>query len=524
MALDDLHRAWREIAVSRDDWIRATGSEAFGEYMRQARERFLKGEGATLKQLREVYRRAAESVRDDIHRVTPGTFRQRHLLALEKALERRSRELTPQIMRATEAGIRLAVMESTRGPEQMTAELLGGVFDQAGVHRIFADINERAALAMLARTGKDGLKLSARVWRIGERWRNAARRLVEDGVARGLDSRKLARELEHYLKPGVHTALKAETRRRLKVSRDVSMEAMRLAVTEMQHAFHEGTVLANKAAPSYRGVYWRLSSSHPISDICDDYARHNGDGYWPEGKEPAKPHPWCRCLLIPAHEPPDQFVERLRQWMDKPGSQPDIERWYTGTAKRFMPRPLLSFAGGGGGGGSGGTGGGHPVDRLLLELADTGREVTPDEMQRIREHVASVMFSPQAATRPGSRGVGKVFRGRELTSQDRLTAGEAHYVWRLQEWPEETSYTDYLRSIVEVVRDSATGVALTRYKNELQASFLRRSGNLRGPGGNEWLLVDYRPSAGHIVTAYQPKAETRREFERRVIRWLLTPR
>lgn len=231
----------------------------------------------------------------------------------------------------------------------------------------------------------------------------------------------------------------------------------------------------------------------------------------------------CRCVIIPAHEPPDQFVERLRQWMDRPGSQPDIERWYTGTAKRFVSRSLLAFACGGRGGGSG-SGGVHPVDRLIQELADTGREVTPAELQQIREHVASAMFSPQAATRPGSRGVGKMFRGRQLTSQDRLTAGEAHYVWHLQEWPEGTSYTDYLRGIAEVVRDSATGVALTRYKNELQASFLRRSGNLRGPAGNEWLLVDYRPSASHIVTAYQPKAETRREFERRVIRWLQTPR
>ncbi|MGE5591417.1 MAG: hypothetical protein ACM3ZA_12500 [Bacillota bacterium] len=347
-----------------------------------------------------------------------------------------------------------------------------------------------------------------------------------DGVARGLDARRLARELEHYLRPGVHTALKAETRRRLKVSRDISMEAMRLAVTEMQNAFHEGSILANRAAPSYRGVYWRLSKSHPMPDICDDYARHNGDGYWSEGKEPAKPHPWCRCILIPAHEPPDQFVERLRQWMDKPGSQPDIERWYTGSAKRFMSRPLLSFAGGGGGGGSGGTGGVHPVDRLIQELANTGREVAPAELRQIREHAAAAGFPPTLSA-AGGRVAGLQWQGRALSGSDRLSAAEKHYLEHAvhrREWPEGTTLEDYLRSIRQVVLDESTWVALTRYKGTLQASFLRHSDDLRGPDGEEWVLVEYRTGLGHIVTAYQPRPSTMREIEGRVIRWLSRPR
>ena len=528
MAIEDFFRAWRQLAISREDWHRAAGSEEFGDYLRRARERFLHGQAATVRELRLVYRRAAARVREDIQNAGAGTLRQRHLLALERALERRARQLTPEILDATRAGIHLAVLEAVNGPEQLTLDLLGGVFEQAAVRRLFAGINERAVLAILARTGRDGLKLSDRVWRIGERWRAAARRLVEDGVARGLDPRKLAREVERYLQPGVHTTLKAATRRRLKVPKDVSMEAMRLAVTEMQHSFHEGAILANRAAPSYQGSFWRLSESHPIADVCDEYAGHNGNGFWLAGEEPAKPHPWCMCVLVPSHEPPEQFTERLRRWMGDPSSEPRLEEWYTGTVKPFVSRPLLAFAGGGSGGGSGsgGAGGGHPVDRLLMELADTGRDVTPVELQQIREHAAAVGFPPTLSL-AGGRAAGLQWQGRILSGSDRLTPAEKHYLEHAvhrREWPEGTTLDDYLNSIHQVVLDESTGMALTRYKGMLQASFLRHSVDLRGPDGEDWVLVEYRAGLGHIVTAYQPRTSTMRNIEGRVIRWLSRPR
>ncbi len=89
-----------------------------------------------------------------------------------------------------------------------------------------------------------------------------------------------------------------------------------------------------------------------------------------------------------------------------------------------------------------------------------------------------------------------------------------------REWPEGATLEDYINSIRQVVLDESTGVALTRYKGTLQASFLRHSGDLRGPDGEEWILVEYRAGLGHIVTAYQPRPSTMRDIEGRVIRWL----
>lgn len=326
--------------IRRDDWERASRSKEFAQYILRARRRFERGERLTANKVRTLYRRVAEQVRQEIEQVTPGTLRHAHLSALAAALDKIVRALNDELLAAVMAGIQLASREATSGAEQVTLELTKDVFPAAQVVALFAGVNQRAVLATWTRTYNDGLKLSDRVWRTSTHAREALRRLVEDGVARGLNARVLAREVQQYLQPGVFTALKEETRKRLKVPRDVSMEAMRLAVTEMQHAFHEGTVLAYQTVPSCNGFYWRLSGSHPVPDICDTYANRGGNGFWRVDEVPPKPHPWCRCILVPAMEEPRQFVRRLKEWANDPGSHPDIERWYQ-SVQHYLERPTM---------------------------------------------------------------------------------------------------------------------------------------------------------------------------------------
>lgn len=333
------------MALRKEDVIRLSGSESYAEYLLRARRRFELDQAVTVGELRQVYRRAAEAVRRDIETLTPGTLRRSHLEALASNLERRARELNAQVLAATTKGVHLAVQAGTSAAQNISTRLLKDAWSAVEVARLFAPINERTLMVLLARTGRDGLKLSDRVWRIGEYWRNAIARVVEDGISRGLDSRRVAKDVQRYLQPGVWTAHKAETRRRLGVSKDVSYEAMRLVRTEMNNAFHEGMVAANQAVPAYRGIYWRLSGSHPERDICDDMASdlsYGEPGFYPKGKEPTRPHPQCFCVTIAAYEEPREFVERLKMWMQDPQSQPDIETWYNQTARQFLKRPFRS--------------------------------------------------------------------------------------------------------------------------------------------------------------------------------------
>lgn len=404
------------MAVLRnDDYFRALKKLEWVAYMKSARQRFLEGEAATSMEIRRLYRRAAENVRADIQRVTPGTLRRGHLEALERALERRARDLTPEVLAATEAGIRLATKEAVTGPELIAMDMLREAFpDDLAIRALFADINERAVAALLARTRKDGLKLSDRVWRIGERWRNNVRRVIEDGVARGVNSRVLAREAQKYLQPGVWTGHKLETRRRLGVSKDVSYEALRLARTEMANAFHEGGIMANRTMPSYRGIYWRLSAAHPLLDVCDDMSNsieYGERGFYPQGEEPLRPHPHCFCVTLPAHEDPARFAERLRAWMRDPANDLALERWYNDTAKRFLPRPSKVFTGFGGGPAAGGAGGGETPGGAVVQaliahgISDTTARVVDDIGRGLRQRTraAGVEFAAMVDAESGVR-------------------------------------------------------------------------------------------------------------------------
>lgn len=264
----------------------------YDKYLAQARERFARREGATVEQLRRAYRQAREAVLRDIAELPPEAKRSlqaRHWSALAKRLDLRASELSETVLDALYGGIKLSSRAATQAGAATTAPLLPD--RAAGVRAMFVDINERATAAFLARTGPDGMQISDRIWRAGRNYRQSILNLVQDAVVRGEDARTLARRLETYLEPGARHDMSLAVRQSLKVPKDISYEAMRLARTELNNAFHESTIMTGRATPGYQGIVWRLSASHRIPDICDDYANHNGTGFWPAGEEPSKPHP-----------------------------------------------------------------------------------------------------------------------------------------------------------------------------------------------------------------------------------------
>ncbi|MBT9137177.1 MAG: hypothetical protein DDT34_02264 [Firmicutes bacterium] len=204
--------------------------------------------------------------------------------------------MSKEVLAATHQGIWMASGAGSKAVADVTAHMVKDAFPVVKVQKMFAGVNERATLAMLARTRKDGLKLSDRVWRTSESARNSIRTIVEDAVARGQDARTTAKHVQQYLQPGVFKPHKLEVRQRLRIDTDVSYQAMRLARTEMNNAFHEGTIAANQHNPGYRGIFWRLSGTHIVPDVCTDMAAdmsHGEPGFYPKGKEPVRPHPQC---------------------------------------------------------------------------------------------------------------------------------------------------------------------------------------------------------------------------------------
>lgn len=161
--------------------------------------------------------------------------------------------------------------------------------------------------------------------------------IIQDGIATGEDPVETARQIEKYVRRGKKTLAvdypEMMDRMGSRIPQDIGYEALRLVRTETAAAFGEGTIAAASVSPSYIGMKWVLSGSHPIPDICDDLANADhglGKGVWPPGQEPPMPaHPNCLCVLISIHEDTDDFMKRLNKWTKDPQSQPDLNGWYT---------------------------------------------------------------------------------------------------------------------------------------------------------------------------------------------------
>jgi hypothetical protein len=125
--------------------------------------------------------------------------------------------------------------------------------------------------------------------------------------------------------------------------------------------------------------------------------------------------------------------------------------------------------------------------------------------------------------------VGTQWGGRVLQPSDVLPTDVVHFLKHIvvrQEWPPGMAFAAYRESLREVIRDPTSGLLTSMYRDKgCHLSIVRRSRELQGPGGYEWLLVEYRESTGNIATAFQLE-EGLSYFDRpgrREKRWLRRP-
>ena len=199
---------------------------------------------------------------------------------------------------------------------------------------------KRAVQISFARSHKDGLKLSERIWNVGQHNKKIMSDIVRAGV--GEDVVTVARSLESYVKKG-KTSISTNYPNMMKrigsrIPANLDYNALRLARTELTAAYGEGVIASAKATPVVKYVKWVISSSHPRKDICDTNATGgtNGNGIYEAMSCPIYPaHPNCICTLQPAPENTTVVVDKLKAWLKNPQSQPEIEEWYQTHYKMF---------------------------------------------------------------------------------------------------------------------------------------------------------------------------------------------
>lgn len=103
--------------------------------------------------------------------------------------------------------------------------------------------------------------------------------------------------------------------------------AERIARTELRRAYIDGFLAKYDNDPTVVAYKWRMSSAHPVFDICDVYANADlyglGKGVYPKDKVPLLPaHPHCLCYLMPVRDLKGKVeTERIeqggREYLDK---------------------------------------------------------------------------------------------------------------------------------------------------------------------------------------------------------------
>ena len=147
----------------------------------------------------------------------------------------------------------------------------------------------------------------------------------------------------------------------------------------------------------------------------------------------------------------------------------------------------------------------HPVDRLIQDIAETGRLATQDELKQVSEYVAGIGFTATELPRHHEK-----------------------HVTRQREWPQTMSETEYAESLRQMVLDHRSGVAISQWwrTSQWHVTMMGRSAPFKGPGGHDWIAVEYRVGDGSWATAFQPVAgleHVNSHHRRRNVRWLRQP-
>lgn len=150
-----------------------------------------------------------------------------------------------------------------------------------------------------------GYTLSDRIWRSDQETQRKIDAILTRGLHDGRGALQLSRDLESALIPGLSTP-----RTRAPYGTDASYNAMRLARTEIAHAYNGAAVVSAQSNPFVEGIdVMRSPNGDPTCPICPEHATIDIDGsrlrepYAMDEVDEAPYHPHCMCAVIPVVNP-----------------------------------------------------------------------------------------------------------------------------------------------------------------------------------------------------------------------------
>lgn len=202
---------------------------------------------------------------------------------------------------------------------------------EADVYEAVTAPNANALKAFLKRKS-GGLKLSDRVYSLQRSTKRQIEAYLGQGLSEGKSARKMAGELELFLKRSdikiINNTTEGNRKKRTRPGKDLRpgrgvyrssyANALRLARNEINTAYRSADTLRRQELPFVTGIEVKLSPSHPEYDICDELK-----GTYPKGFDFTGWHINCLCYTTAKTMTAKQYGE-FRKGNFKPDYVDDV--------------------------------------------------------------------------------------------------------------------------------------------------------------------------------------------------------
>ena len=298
-----------------------------------ARKAHLGNIAQTSKEIKRLYREAADDLAARAAASRQGSLSERWASDYAESLSRRVAEL--------EAGLYDVTLQGLKRSAELPSMAMGQWWEMVG-GQSFRDafaLPPDNILAGIIEGGfyKDNKGLSERIWRIADSFEKDIAYIVNRGIAEKKSVLEFSRDLEQYVKPPAKRDFDWGKVYPDLSGRKVDFNAQRLARTSINHSYFLDNVRVCTENPFVESMHWDLSNAHeerqviPFGpDECDEYAEHDeglGLGNFKPEEIPV-PHPQCLCVqwaVIP--QSLEEIGAQIGRWAS---GEPDavLDEWY----------------------------------------------------------------------------------------------------------------------------------------------------------------------------------------------------
>ncbi len=254
--------------------------------------------------------------------------------ALEDGANLVRSELDIQVKGTISKGIGINAEINTTYIMDAVEEAGAGRITRVGVENVFALANRKVIRSTVNRVFADGYSYSTHVWRVGTKYQNAMKGIVNAGLAQGRSVTDIAADLKGYVRKGKPWVVNRYGPKLIRGTKDflarvgdrIDARALRLIRSELYMSLQEAAKEQGHLAPSCLDLYdWILQAGRQHWDCdCPDLA---SGGPYAYADVPEFPHPNCFCLVRPVMRDRREFIDDLVRW-SKGGDVAYMDNWF----------------------------------------------------------------------------------------------------------------------------------------------------------------------------------------------------